>query len=45
MLPSSRSKMRLYMERGPAPRYYVGEIGGGMGVNYDMLNIGPRVSI
>ena len=35
----------LCMERGPQPRFYVGEIGGGMGVNYDMPNIGPRVSI
>ena len=35
----------LYLERGPQPRFYVGEIGGGMGVNYDMPNIGPRVSI
>ena len=35
----------LYMERGPHPRFYVGEIGGGMAVNYDMPNIGPRVSI
>jgi DNA-binding beta-propeller fold protein YncE len=35
----------LHMERGPSPRFYVGEIGGGMGVNYDMPNIGPRISI
>ena len=35
----------LYMERGGQGRFYVGEIGGGMGVNYDMPNIGPRVSI
>src|SRR6266566_4683619 len=35
----------LFMERGSSPRFYVGEIGGGMGVNYDMPNIGPRVSI
>ena len=27
------------------PRFYVGEIGGGMAVNHDMPNIGPRVSI
>ena len=33
------------MERGLHPRFYVGEIGGGMAVNYDMPNIGPRVSI
>ena len=35
----------LFMEPGPQGRFYVGEIGGGMGVNYDMPNIGPRVSI
>jgi hypothetical protein len=35
----------LFMERGPEPRFYVGEIGGGLGVNYDIPNIGPRVSI
>jgi DNA-binding beta-propeller fold protein YncE len=35
----------LYLHRGAEPRFYVGEIGGGMGVNYDMPNIGPRVSI
>ena len=35
----------LCMERGPQPRFYVGEIGGGMAVNYDTPNIGPRVSI
>src|SRR6185369_10043344 len=35
----------LYMERGPHPRFYVGEIGGGMAVNYEMPNIGPRISI
>ena len=35
----------LYMESGRNPRFYIGEIGGGMGVNYDMPNIGPRVSI
>ncbi len=35
----------LFMERGPQPRFYVGEIGGGMTINYDMPNIGPRVSI
>ncbi|HVH75793.1 MAG TPA: peptidyl-alpha-hydroxyglycine alpha-amidating lyase family protein [Stellaceae bacterium] len=27
------------------PRFYIGEIGGGMGVNYDHPGIGPRVSI
>jgi DNA-binding beta-propeller fold protein YncE len=35
----------LYLHRGPSPRFYVGEIGGGLGVNLDMPNIGPRVSI
>src|SRR5438445_345167 len=35
----------LFMERGGQGRFYIGEIGGGMGVNYDMPNIGPRVSI
>ena len=35
----------LFLERGPHPRFYVGEIGGGLGVNYDMPNIGPRISI
>jgi len=35
----------LFMERGPHPRFYVGEIGGGMAVNQDMPNIGPRISI
>jgi len=35
----------LFMERGPQGRFYVGEIGGGLGVNQDMPNIGPRVSI
>jgi hypothetical protein len=35
----------LFLERGAQPRFYVGEIGGGLGVNYDIPNIGPRVSI
>jgi len=35
----------LFMQGGRNLRFYVGEIGGGMGVNYDMPNIGPRVSI
>jgi DNA-binding beta-propeller fold protein YncE len=35
----------LYMEPGPSPRFYVGEIGGGMAVNYEVPNIGPRISI
>ena len=35
----------LFMERGARPRFYVGEIGGGLAVNFDVPNIGPRVSI
>jgi len=35
----------LHLERGGQGRFYVGEIGGGMPVNYDMPNIGPRVSV
>ncbi|HXJ79894.1 MAG TPA: peptidyl-alpha-hydroxyglycine alpha-amidating lyase family protein [Candidatus Methylomirabilis sp.] len=35
----------LYLHRSGEPRFYVGEIGGGLGVNYDMPNIGPRISI
>jgi hypothetical protein len=35
----------LFLERRAQGRFYVGETGGGMGVNYDMPNIGPRVSI
>jgi hypothetical protein len=35
----------LYMARGSEPRFYVGEIGGGVAVNVDMPNIGPRVSV
>jgi hypothetical protein len=36
----------LFMERGARqPRFYIGEIGGGMAVNYDHPGIGPRVSI
>jgi NHL repeat len=35
----------LFMERGPHPRFYVGEIGGALAVNYDVPNIGPRISI
>jgi NHL repeat len=35
----------LFMEKGRHPRFYVGEIGGGMAVNYEVPNIGPRVSI
>jgi hypothetical protein len=35
----------LYLERGPQPRFYIGEIGGGLGVNYDVPNIGPRISL
>ena len=35
----------LFMERGGEGRFYVGEIGGALPVNYDVPNIGPRVSI
>ena len=35
----------LFRERGPDGRFYVGEIGGGQAVNYDVPNIGPRISI
>jgi DNA-binding beta-propeller fold protein YncE len=35
----------LFLSRGSEPRFYVGEIGGGMPVNYEMPNVGPRVSI
>jgi len=35
----------LHLARGGEPRFYVGEIGGGVAVNQDMPNIGPRVSI
>jgi DNA-binding beta-propeller fold protein YncE len=35
----------LHLARGPEPRFYVGEIGGGLGVNHDVPNIGPRVSL
>jgi DNA-binding beta-propeller fold protein YncE len=35
----------LHLDRGGAARFYVGEIGGGVAVNQDMPNIGPRVSI
>ena len=36
----------LFMESGTRqPRFYIGEIGGGMGVNYDHPGIGPRVSV
>jgi len=35
----------LFMERGRHGRFYVGEIGGGLAINYDMPNIGPRISI
>ena len=33
------------LTRGPQGRFYVGEIGGGVAVNVDVPNIGPRVSI
>jgi sugar lactone lactonase YvrE len=35
----------LYQERGGEGRLYVGEIGGALAVNYDVPNIGPRISI
>src|SRR6185295_2091018 len=35
----------LFLERGGQGRFYVGEIGGALPVNYDVPNIGPRVSI
>jgi DNA-binding beta-propeller fold protein YncE len=35
----------LYLHRRGEPRFYVGEIGGGVAVNQDLPNIGPRVSI
>ncbi len=35
----------LFMERGGQGRFYVGEIGGALPVNYDVPNIGPRISI
>jgi hypothetical protein len=35
----------LFLERSAQPRFYVGEIGGGLAVNYDVPNIGPRISI
>jgi hypothetical protein len=35
----------LFMERGGQGRFYIGEIGGALAVNYDVPNIGPRVSV
>jgi sugar lactone lactonase YvrE len=35
----------LHLDPRPRGNFYVGEIGGGLGVNYDMPNIGPRISI
>jgi hypothetical protein len=35
----------LYLHRGATPLFYIGEPGGGMAVNQDVPNIGPRVSI
>jgi DNA-binding beta-propeller fold protein YncE len=35
----------LYLHRGVEPRFYIGEPGGGMAVNQELPNIGPRVSI
>jgi DNA-binding beta-propeller fold protein YncE len=35
----------LHLERGGEGRFYVGEIGGALPVNYDVPNIGPRIAI
>jgi DNA-binding beta-propeller fold protein YncE len=35
----------LYMDRGPKPLCYVGELGPGMSVNKEWANVGPRLSI
>jgi DNA-binding beta-propeller fold protein YncE len=35
----------LFLDPRPQGRFYVGEIGGGIAVNQDMPNIGPRISI
>ncbi len=35
----------LYLERGDQGRFYIGEIGGALAINYDTPNIGPRVGI
>ncbi len=35
----------LYMDRGPNPLCYLGELGPGMSVNKDIQNLGPRLSI
>ena len=35
----------LFLERGAQDRFYIGEIGGAISVNFDIPNIGPRVSI
>lgn len=35
----------LYMDRGPNPLCYIGELGSGMPVNKDIPNLGPRVTI
>ena len=35
----------LYMDKGPSPLCYVGELGPGMPVNKDIPNLGPRLSI
>jgi DNA-binding beta-propeller fold protein YncE len=35
----------LYLHRGATPTFYVGEPGGGMAVNQDVPNIGPRVCL
>lgn len=35
----------LYMDRGPNPLCYIGELGPGLSVNKEMPNVGPRLSI
>jgi hypothetical protein len=35
----------LHLERDGEGRFYVGEIGGALPVNYDVPNIGPRIAI
>jgi DNA-binding beta-propeller fold protein YncE len=35
----------LYMDRGPNPLCYLGELGPGLSVNKEMPNVGPRLSI
>ena len=35
----------LYMDRGPKPLCYIGELGPGLSVNKEWANVGPRLSI